>query len=124
MIPEGQGPVIRGVLKYMEPHKVLQWAQQFVDARITQRDIDRLIRTMPRDSRFKPESADKPEYRSRLGGPMYDVGAISVPEAFAKALDRSIVKRARECGVTIDQYKRHALGWTVSEKFSPRRFAA
>lgn len=124
MIPMGDDGRIRAALRYMAPEKVLQWAQVTICPGINKRDIARLLRDQQRSTNFKAECADKPNYRSRHSTPIGPSENDRCDGSLARAIDRLIAARSKECGVRPEHFKHQVLRWTVSDQFNPRRFAA
>ena len=91
MIPTGDYWRIRKALGYMSERKVLQWARATICDRITERDIVRIARDMPKQP-----------------------GVVRVGRARDAKLPpigpREQLSRSKECGVHPDFYRR-SLGW-------------
>lgn len=104
MIPAGDETHIMRVLGYMPAHKVLRWAQVTISPDITEKDIARLARRLPRPV----ERADREgDYR------FHQHKATVHPTCdgtLGKRIDALIAARSKECGVHPDFYRR-SLGW-------------
>lgn len=104
MIPNGEDWRIRKALGYMEPHKVLQWAQVTICPSINERDIRRIDKDRSKGSRkigTAPDAKSGP-YTPHCG--LIDNGTL------ANRIDAFIKVRSKECGVHPDIYRR-SLGW-------------
>lgn len=103
-IPNGEDWRIRKALKYMEPAKVLQWAQVTICPNINHRDIVRLVRDMTKSARpigTGAQTDDRPIHRH---SELIDNGDL------AKKINAHVIARSKECGVHPDFYRR-SLGW-------------
>lgn len=104
MIPTGEDWRIRKALAYMSERKVLQWARATICPRITERDVLRIKRDMPKGPRQIGTGA-----RS-ANGPLNPHSALIDNGMLGKKIDAYIAARSKECGVRPEFYRR-ALGW-------------
>lgn len=102
MIPNGEDHRIRSALKYMEPMKVLQWAQATICPSINHRDIGRIARDMAKSRRIGTAKDAAPGPYNH--NPLVDDGTLG------RKIDAFIAARSKECGVHPDFYRR-SLGW-------------
>lgn len=106
MIPNGEDWRIRKALGYMSERKVLQWARTTICDRITERDIVRIARDMPK----QPGVLRIGRARDAKLPPIGPREQLSCNGSLAKKIDAYIAARSKECGVHPDFYRR-ALGW-------------
>ncbi len=104
MIPAGDETHIMRVLGYMPAHKVLRWAQVTISPDITEKDIARLARRLPRPVERTDKEGDYRFHQHSRTIEIRDNGDL------AKRIDAHIAARSKECGVHPDFYRR-SLGW-------------
>lgn len=104
MIPNGSDHIIRRALTYMPAEKVGQWARTMICPNITDRDIRRLQGGMPKP---RPRTDRDGDHRFHHHGPANEIRDNG---EMAPRIEALIARRAKECGVHPDFYRR-ALGW-------------
>lgn len=103
MIPTGEDHRIRSALKYMEPMKVLQWAQATICPSINHRDIGRIARDMAKPRRIgtSKDTAAAP-YNSQ---PLVDDGTLG------RKIEAYMARVANDNGYEVSDLKRRCYGW-------------